>query len=180
MAHRFLSFIAFALLCAPVLEAQEHKYRNQVEVSYGLESPMNTMLGLFTMLNLSDNCHDKNYGLAYYREWTERVYAGGVLNYSSGFSERRNGSDYFAIWSIMASAKVRWFKYYGLSVCTRAGIGPGIITIESSSSSGKTFLRPIYHLGFLSLNYDYRHVGCFVELGWGYLGMLNGGFAIRF
>ena len=180
MKHRFLLVVLSALLCAPVLGAQGCGDRNLIELSYGVESPMNTMLGMFTMLNLSDNCHDRNYGLTWYRACADRVYAGGVLNYSSGYSKRRSGSDSFTIWSVMASAKVRWFRYYGVSLCTRGALGPGIITVESSSDPRETFLRPVYHLGLLSLNLEYQHVGCFVECGWGYLGMLTGGISVSF
>lgn len=182
--------LLIVIACASILgvDAQEYETpKNEMSVSWGIGTVPHLIVGFSDALSAAlagNNASEKSYGVfsAQYLHNINKRYAVGVVFaaeyvYKEGKDSDKHDEDFF---TLMPTARAYWFRGKSFGMYSRVALGVSMNIYEVPSvGKERTQIHSDTHLAYhaapVAIEVGSNKFAGFLELGYGYQGIVNAG-----
>lgn len=149
------------------------------------------MVGIATLPILSGDTelsnHSGSFFLGYRRNLSEKLEVGGVFGYEQASSDKlQNAGKSFTAkqhnFALMADVRYNYIAQHRFRLYSGASLGLAIQrnTVDGTEdNTSKSVTQEAFHIDAIGLSYGHR-IAPFINLGYGYKGIINLGIQTRF
>lgn len=187
--------IAVALFTT-ILSAGAQTYetpKNEISVSVGLATHQFISVAFgdaFASIISGDNGGENSYGaysLTYLHNCSKHIAVGATATFEHTYKDSKHFEKKFSdnFLAVMPTARAYWFRNKTIGMYSRLAAGVAFnfydkLKDDASSTESKSDLLFAFHAAPVSLEVGSNKVSGFLELGYGYQGIVNAGIKIGF
>lgn len=187
-------FIAAAMLAAAfTASAQDYEApSNEVSVSVGYATHPHVALTFGDAFGgiIDGDASPENslgsYGLTYMHNFNNRFGVGATTSYEYIYKNAKDGKKYSEnFFTVMPTARAYWFRHNKFGMYSRLAAGVALNCSKgyvkgTGEEKTQTDVLFGFHLAPVSMEFGSNKVSGFLELGWGYQGVVNAGVKFGF